>query len=145
MSTIQRKLISFDSNIFKEASEKSGGKFTPDQVMDVWEAAVAYIHHVLRFTAQVGVRLPFLGTMFVNVHEMISRRDKLLRIKTKAKNWDKKKQAELDAITEKIEYLSQFDYKKGDPYIRHTSANIRSMRKGMKFEEIQNIQNKKFR
>lgn len=145
MSTDRRRLISFDSLLFKEVSEKSGGMFTPEQVMDVWEAAVSYVHHVLRFTSLVSVKIPFLGKMYVNIHEMISRRDKLIRIKDKAKYWDKKRQAELDALTEKIEYMNRFKLKKGDPYIRHTSANLRAMRKGMKFEEIQNIQNKNFR
>ena len=67
-----------DSDILKEASDRSGGEFTLEEMSDVWMAAEAYIYHMQRYSNATDIRIPRIGRIKANVKQMESRMNHLM-------------------------------------------------------------------
>ncbi len=144
----RRRLISFDRDIVEDVVARSGGKYTREQVEWCMAASVSYVHHLLRYTDAIAVRIPFLGVMEANMREMRVRRDRLLRIRDRqgGEFRDRRKGIELECLDRKLalgEELSR-GMKRGDPFIADNHERLYQNRRGYTFEGLQDFQEEMF-
>lgn len=146
---MDRNLISYDKDIYKEVSELSGGKFTVKQVQLLWESVVSYIYFLIRYTPIVRIHLRFLGDVYANVREMKSRLNYLNRMKKENRKLTEKQEIEYGVLTEKIKTLQKEQsggkLKRGNYYMLNLKSRAKYYRHGYRFEQIEDFQYTKFK
>ncbi len=145
----KRRLISFESDIIEDVMKKTGGKYTYDQINDVFLASLSYISNLCRYTDNTKVVIPHVGEVICNRREMDLRRKKLERIKARGKRLMDYETLELKCLESKINDILSEEEKgnilNGDPLIKDNRRFIRYLKGKLKFENIQDIQQKQFK
>ena len=77
----KRRLISLESDIVEDVFNKTGGKYTRNQINDVLISSISYVHYLCSIGDAVVVNVPFLGYMVCNVQKMKSRISVIQKIK----------------------------------------------------------------
>lgn len=148
MSDGGRRLISFSRDIAEEVARESGGRFTKEQVMYCLDASVSFIHNALRYTDAMAVRIPYIGDVVCNLHEMEKRRDKLLRIRERTGSLNKYMGIELGVVERKIAVirpmLERGVFMRGHPLIRKCRHNFKILRHCKSLEWYQDLQQCQF-
>ena len=143
-----RSLISFNKEIIEAVLEKTEGKYTRGQVMDVFFASILYIHSLMRYTDTLVISVPWLGDVVCNLKEMKSRHLYLTRRKEKFGYLPPHMEEEVIMLEKKIAVLEEMKedgaFKNGNDYIKSVRRSIEKFRKGLTFDEIENLQNKEF-
>nr|DAW92278.1 MAG TPA: hypothetical protein [Caudoviricetes sp.] len=143
-----RNLISFNSHIVESVMEKVGDEYTKEQIEDVLFSSVSYIHCLLRYTDNVEVIIPYIGSMVCNLPQMKTRKRKLLNKIKYTGIMLKHEEKELECLDKKINDISYANQekkiKKGDFKTNNISHYIKILRRGFRFENIQDIQQKIF-
>lgn len=140
-------LISFESHIVDEVVSRFDGKYTPDQIRDVYRASIGYINNLLKYTDNVSVRIPHVGEVVCNRNQMYARTKHIERLRMKGYG-SHDLDVEYDALVKKIsdadEYKSTHDVKRGTPLFKHYARMMRLDRLGYSFRELQKIQDVEF-
>lgn len=149
MESEGRRLISFESHIVDDVVRKTGGKYTPSQVRDLFRASVSYINNLCRYGDVLTVSVPYIGKVVCNLLEMRRRQHNLQRLESKFGSLSAPQRQELEGLNTKIrdleEYAGRNQIKGGDAFIRWNKPSLQYMRHGYKFEEIQKIQDNEFK
>lgn len=144
-----RRLLSFDSHVIDDVVEKYGGEYTAQQVQDVFEASVGYITNLLRYTDVVEVRIPHIGSMVCNVHQMRWRYNLWTRRKEKGIELTKYQEAEYRALGEKIKDVDEYEKEhgriSGHPIFLHYPKYAAKRNNKELLRKAQNIQNEEFK
>lgn len=141
----ERITLSMDSDILKEASDRSGGEFTLEEMSDVWMAAEAYIYHMQRYSNATDIRVPRIGRIKANVKQMESRLNHLMKMKSKNNKLTNLQENEVAMLKDKIEYLKKNHPEKGTPYTKNIQESHRKFNRGFTYEEIEDLQYKNFK
>lgn len=128
--------------------EKTGGKYSKDQIRDIFRASISYINNLCRYSENTSVSIPYIGTVTCNIREMEARRRNLERLKTKVNSIMPYQLTEAEVlqnkITDVLNYLKDNKVKNGDMLVKWNKKSIVKSRKGYSFKEIQKIQDKEF-
>lgn len=146
----KRRLISFDEDIADEVVERTGGRFTREQVLDVWRSYVSYVRGILAQTDCVRVIIPNLGVLENNV-TMINRRLAMIKYIYRCKGRLRTNNVrERDNLLRKRDVILEESRKRSmkDPAVvknkRNINIKLRDMHMRYKWEEIQDFQAKEF-
>lgn len=143
-----RRLISFRRDIVDDVVRESGGRWTREQVNQCFMASIALIHHVCRYTDYLSCKVPHIGDMVCNLHEMVRRRRKLRRILEEDGRLDERKSIELACLERKIPEAERLkasgEVRRGHPLVRHEVACWKMKRYGHPFEWFQDLQDTQF-
>lgn len=134
-------LISFEKNIVDDVYEKFEGKYTKEQIFDVFDSSVSYIHHLIRYEDAYFVRIPFIGMVAINLPELKIAQYRL----TKKHKLKQREVIELENINKKIVYLESNRPSKwrSHPIYKGIKRSIKNLRLGNTFSEVQHNQNSK--
>lgn len=144
----ERRLISYERDIYQQVSDLSDGKFTPKQVQLLWESVISYIYFLVRYTPIVKIRLPLIGDLYVNLKEMEHRVKVLEGIKEENHKFTEKQEAEYIALIGKIKAIKEEDkkgrLKKRNFYMASMRDRVRHYKQGFDLEQIEDFQYSKF-
>lgn len=142
------RLISFESHIIDDVMGKTSGKYSKDQIRDIFRASISYINNLCRYSENTSVSIPYIGTVACNLREMESRKRNLERLKTKVNSIMPHQLTEAEVLQNKIvnalNYLKDNKVKNGDMLVKWNKKSIAKSRKGYNFKEIQKLQDQEF-
>lgn len=145
---MSRRLISFDSHIIDDVMRKVGDEYTRDQVEDVLNSSISYINCLCKYTDNVDVVIPGIGSMSCNLSQMDIKRKRLNKKLDKNQMLLDDETIELECLNKKINDIKRYNnlnkIKKGDFKINNFFSYLRFLRHGLEFENIQDIQQKHF-
>lgn len=145
----KRRLISLESDIVEDVFNKTGGKYTRNQINDVLISSISYVHYLCSIGDALVVNVPFLGYMVCNLHRMKTRIISIQKIKEKKGYLSDQLQMELASIESKIDLIESLKksgkLKRGDGLIKSIKDGIKYLKRGFGFNGIEDFQNKQFK
>ena len=145
----KRRLISLESDIVEDVFNKTGGRYTRNQINDVLISSISYVHYLCSIGDAVVVNVPFLGYMVCNAQKMKSRISVIQKIKEKKGYLSEQLQMELASIESKIALIEELKksgkLKRGDGLIKSIKDGVKYLKRGFGFNGIEDFQNKQFK
>lgn len=145
----KRRLISLESDIVEDVFNKTGGKYTRNQINDVLISSISYVHYLCSIGDALVVNVPFLGYMVCNLHRMKTRIITIQKIKEKKGYLSDQLQMELASIEAKIDLIESLKksgkLKRGDGLIKSIKDGVKYLKRGFGFNGIEDFQNKQFK
>lgn len=106
-----KNFLYFDSDVVDEVYSQLGGEFTKDQIADVMDCSVGYLHHVMTYTDCISLYIPKIGYVHVNKEEMIKRKTILDRNRASTRGaFSKSIKDEMKAMNEKLKHIDDEEY-----------------------------------
>lgn len=129
-------------DVVDEVYERLGGKYTREQIFDVFDASISYIHSIMKYTDNMAIRIPHIGHMWVNEREMMMRRDCIK--KYMSDNMGKAPKlmlSELENIDKRLKEIPE-DLPRGHPLTCNVVRSRIMMRRNTTWDKLQKFQNK---
>lgn len=139
---MNEKFLCFDSDVVDAVYNKFGGKYTKDQIRDVMDCSIGYLHHVMTYTDCVKLNIPGLCAVYANKEQLIKRKRFLDGCKIKNHGCMASHiKDEYAAIEGKLEAMENKEYDVL-PVNRKMSPAIRALKSNKSWDYIQKFQNK---
>ena len=142
----RRRKFSVSKDIIQDVYEKFNGKYTEEQIEDVFNASLNYIYHLARFTDAIRINIPFVGYVEMNKDQM---EKKYLRMSkyygNQSEVWSKGRIAEFDALRKKIKDVSGIKGMYGDTLTMSYAKHRYYIKSGDRMEDIEDFQNSKYK
>lgn len=142
------RLISFNHHIIEDVVRRSGGKYTYDQVKDVFKSSVSFILNLATYTDNASISIPHIGRMCCNLGDMKKRLHNIQRLKDKSFILYDNQEAEYDSLIKKIDDLENDKknglLKRGSISSRANAVYMYDIRHGKSYDEIQTLQQQQY-
>lgn len=145
----ERRLISFNSHIIEDVVKKSGGKYTYEQVEDVFNASTAFVINLMKYSDVMEVNVHPIGRVKMNLDQAKGRAGKLRRYIKRGMTLSKQQEAELEMLDARIkevqEYLKDHKPIRNHMLFKSYKYHTYTIRKGDAFAKAQKIQEQEFK
>lgn len=144
----KRRLISFESDIIDDVYKKLGGKYTKEQISDVFTSSVAYINNICRFTDCMSVVIPWVGEVICNRKDMDRYIGKLKyeeeRLGVLGESYRKERRLVFDKLDQLSTVAKEKGFRPGDYHNKDLAESFRYFQGKDGFEALQDYQNEVF-
>lgn len=139
-------MTKFDFDIVESVYQKFNGKYSKRQIEDVLSSSVSYMHHLMKYTDAISVKIPYIGKFVVNKYRMNIRLSRL-RNREKREPLSKYTKLEKETLEEKLDSISKGtdDVVRSCPVTKNIRAWSYNILSGHSFEYIQDFQNNLYR
>lgn len=141
-SQIDPSYMAFMEDVVNEVYLRFEGKYTKEQIWDVFDASISYIHSIMKYTENMSIRIPHIGHMWVNKREMMMRVQVIKKFMAGNKGKATKKMLkELEMLEKRIAAIPD-NLVNGHPLVTNVVKSRMALKGGRSWDNIQDFQNK---
>lgn len=139
---MNKNYLYFSEDVVDIVFDKLKGKFTKEQIFDVFDTSISFIHDTMRYTDVVSIYIRYIGFMSANKKQMVERKNQIEKIikSRKRRSFDSLNK-ELECLNKKIAIIDSPEYDIR-PITSDINRSIYNMRMGKKWDDVQEFQNK---